>query len=413
MNKFIVRLICSGLFWVTLVLPFQATMAHHSAVAFDQTSTTEVSGTVTQFIWRSPHLSINMNVINDKGETELWKIEGGSTAAMARQGFDKQSLTEGDLITVRINPMRSGNPGGLLQGLILADGTPLGMDIPEVEQAAERKIPSLTAYIPPPPGETLEKRELRHRPDYLPIINTGAGAGASNVVEAQAGVLDPENLAKTKPGAFELTGTWRYRGEESDRATYGSYEFKPHPTFTAKGQANYDEYQQFAAEGKRWHEPTALCHPAGLPRMMTRYGSLMMLQYSTAIFMVSRLNNEYRVIYLDGRKRVPANIRDANYGGESLGHWEGDTLVVETEGFTDENHLIQVGVLTGDQLKITERIKMLNDNNTMMIEYTMVDPEYWVGEWKHIKFRDRVLRSDVKEANCLFEDNLALPGILD
>ena len=137
----------------------------------------------------------------------------------------------------------------------------------------------------------------------------------------------------------------------------------------------------------------------------------MMLQYPTAIFMVSRLSNEYRVIYLDGRSRVPDNYLDRNWGGESVGHWEGDTLVVETEGFTDENHLMQAGVVTGNQLRIVERIQMLNDGNTLMTEYTFVDPEHWVGEWKHTKFRDRVLKSDVKEANCLYQDNLALPGL--
>jgi len=146
---------------------------------------------------------------------------------------------------------------------------------------------------------------------------------------------------------------------------------------------------------------------------MTRYGSLMMLQYPTAIYMLSRLSNEYRVVYLDGRGRQAANLRDPNWGGESLGHWDGNTLVIETEGFTDENHLMQQGVFTGNQLKITERISMLNDGNTIMVDYTFVDPEHWVGEWKHTKFHDRVLGSgsDVREANCLWEDNKALPGM--
>ena len=43
--------------------------------------------------------------------------------------------------------------------------------------------------------------------------------------------------------------------------------------------------------------------------------------------------------------------------------------------------------------------------------FDFTDPEYWVGEWKHVKFRDRVLRADVKEANCIYEDNFDLPGM--
>jgi hypothetical protein len=192
---------------------------------------------------------------------------------------------------------------------------------------------------------------------------------------------------------------------------YGSYEFKPHPKFTTKGQETLDEYLSYAKAGKRYYEPTAQCYPAGMPRLMTRYGSLMMLQYPTAIFMVSRLNNEYRAIWLDGRTREPEESRDNNWNGESIGHWDGDTLVIETTGFTDENHLIQQGIFTGDQLTIIERISMLNDGNTLKIDFIMTDPEHWEGEWKHTKFRDRTLRADIREANCFAADNALLPGM--
>jgi hypothetical protein len=84
---------------------------------------------------------------------------------------------------------------------------------------------------------------------------------------------------------------------------------------------------------------------------------------------------------------------------------------VETLGFTDENHLIQQGIFTGDQLKITEHITMLNDGNTLKIDFTMTDPEHWEGEWKHTKFRDRTLRADIREANCFAADNELLPGM--
>jgi len=234
----------------------------------------------------------------------------------------------------------------------------------------------------------------------------------NNPRQTGPGALDPDNLAKSRPAApFDLTGTWEFRGEDDYRPMYGWYEFKPHPEFTAKGKATYAEFLTYAKAGRRYLEPTAECYPAGMPRLMTRYGPLMMLQYPTAIFILSRLNNEYRAIWLDGREREPEEHQDLNWSGESLGHWENDTLVVETEGFTDEKHLIQQGVFTGDQLRITERITMLNDGNTLKLEFIMTDPEHWVGEWRHIKFRDRLLRSDVREANCLPADRELLPGM--
>jgi hypothetical protein len=381
-------------------------LAHHSAVAFDRSDTLTVSGTVTKFVWRNPHLSISIDVEKD-GKTEQWLIEGGSPTEMVTNGFTRDSMAVGDKITVLINPLKTGKPGGLLQGMTLANGRTFGMEYAETPTSVAdtpQQIPSLTPYVPPPAGDTWQKREARTRPAQLPI--------PSKIPNSVLGALDAENLAKPRPKPpFDLTGTWAFRGEDAEQPHYGRYEFKPHPEFTEKGKKIYDEYLSYASKGERYAEPTAFCYPAGMPRVMTRFGSLMMLQYPTAIFMVSRLSNEYRVIFLDGRERQPANLRDANWNGESLGHWEGDTLVVETEGFTDENHLIQQGVFTGNQLKITERISMINDGNTLKMDFIMTDPEHWVGEWRHTKFRDRMLHGDVREANCLAEDNRALPGM--
>ena len=387
--------------------------AHHSGIGFDRSESITISGEITRFVWRNPHLAIVIDVRNEAGEIEEWKIEGPGTTVLANQGFTKSALNNGDNITVAIHPMKSGKPGGLLQAVMLADGRDFAID-PEYErdaagrgQGGSLERPSLVDYVPPPAGETWQERERKTRPAQLPMVGnlpkqTGPGA------------LDPDNLAKPRSNpAFYLTGTWEFRGEVEYTPNYGWYEFKPHPEFTEKGKKTYAEYQEFAQAGRQYREPTAECYPAGMPRLMTRYGALMFLQYPTAIFIVSRLNNEYRVIWMDDRPRVPAEHRDPNWQGESIGHWEGSTLVVETDGFADDNHMIQQGVFTGDQLKITERIEMLNDGNTIKMEFIMTDPEHWVGEWRHIKFRDRIYRYDVHEAHCLPADNELLPGLRD
>jgi len=390
--------------------------AHHSAVAFDKETTVDVTGTVTRLIWRNPHVALEMAVTDEAGNEAVWKIEGNPPRQWISNGVQRDSIKEGDTLSVRVNPLKSGDPGGLVQGLTLANGTTFGMEAyaaedgdstePANAMTRERELPSLTEYVPPPDGETWQEREARTRPDELPMERGQLGVGSTT------GALDPENLAKDRPDPpFDLTGTWEFRGEVEEQDHYGQYEFKPLPEFTEQGQRIYDEYLEYARAGRRYVEPTAECYPAGMPRLMTRYGSLMMLQYPTAIFVLSRLNNEYRVIFLDGREREPANVREPSWNGESLGRWEGDTLVVETEGFVDEQHLIQQGVFTGDQLKITERISMLNDGNTLKIDFIMTDPEHWVGEWRHTKFRDRILNYDVREANCLNIDNQSLPGM--
>jgi hypothetical protein len=388
----------------------QQAVPHHSAVVFENDRTILQTGVVSEFIFRNPHLIIRLDVTDDSGETETWNIEGQSIAGMQAMGFDRNSISVGDEITMKIYPLRSGRPGGLVEGLIGADGRAYNMEAPP--SAQRQTYPALMEWVPPPEGETWQEREAKTRPPQLPIVSLGQGPGEAPGAGLMAGALDPDNLAAERPpAAFDLTGVWRFRGEDEWRANYGSFEFKPKPKLTPKGQAYLDEYLQASERGERFGDPTALCYPPGMPRFMTRYGSLMMLQYPTAIFMVSRLNNDYRVIYLDGRERLPEGQLDRNWHGESLGHWEDDTLVVETTGFIGENHLIQAGILAGEQLKIVERYQMINDGNTLAIEFTFTDPEHWEGEWKHVKFRDRVLRSDVREANCIYTDNQVLPGM--
>ena len=393
------------------IIMIQPGFTHHSAVVFDESTTILRTGTVSEFIFRNPHLIISLDIPGEDGETVTWNIEGQGIAGMQAMGFDRNSIEVGDEITVKIYPLKSGRPGGLVEGLVDAAGRAYNMDAPEASPRRQT-YPALMAWVPPPEGETWQERERKTRPQQLPVVSGGQSPGDGPATGQMAGALDPDNLAKERPPApFDLTGVWQFRGEDEWRANYGSFEFKPKPTLTPKAQAYLDTYIEASNRGERFGDPTALCYPPGMPRFMTRYGSLMMLQYPTAIFMVSRLNNDYRVIYLDGRERLPEGQLDRNWHGESLGHWEGDTLVVETTGFIDENHLMQAGVLAGEQLKIVERYRMINDGNTLAIEFTFTDPEHWEGEWTHVKFRDRVLRSDVREANCIYTDNQILPGM--
>jgi len=62
--------------------------AHHSGVAFDTSKTVTVTGTITRFIWRNPHMAINMDVTSAGGETVLWKIEGPGTSILSRKGLN-------------------------------------------------------------------------------------------------------------------------------------------------------------------------------------------------------------------------------------------------------------------------------------------------------------------------------------
>src|SRR5687767_4966113 len=100
--------------------------AHHSPVMFDRAVRKTLVGTVVEFAWMNPHSSIQLDVPNDKGGTDRWGVELGSPQSMVRGGWRSSTLKPGDKVTVVVNPLKSGEFGGIFVSLTLADGRKLG-----------------------------------------------------------------------------------------------------------------------------------------------------------------------------------------------------------------------------------------------------------------------------------------------
>jgi len=223
------------------------------------------------------------------------------------------------------------------------------------------------------------------------------------------GVLAPANIAKPRPKApFDITGTWQHGRDEGER-------FDPPTGFklTPEAQKHYDASAAAIKEGKLYRNDIGLCWPAGVPIMMTRVWPIQMIQLPTSIFMISELMNSVRIIYMDGRKHTDPDIVVRSFNGESIGHWEGETLVIDTTNFVAEHHWIQdrAGIPASDALRVVERIKMLPGGKKLEIEYTLTDPKVWVGEWKMTKHFDRLDERDITEVECLPDLNPHMPTV--
>jgi hypothetical protein len=237
------------------------------------------------------------------------------------------------------------------------------------------------------------------------LAATFALAPAALVAQAPAAqeplsALAPENLAKARAKApFDLTGNWFVDTSPGpDAWRFGP----PYPKLTAKAQAEYDTGMKFLKEGKVYKDDIGQCWPAGLPLIMTRYWPFAMIQLPTAVYMVSGFMNSFRTIFLDGRKHTDPDIVVRTYNGESIGRWEGDTMVVDTTHFRGDHHWMDQGgvaIPAGEQLHIVERFRMVGGQ--LEIEYTMTDPENWEGEWKSTKRFNRVIDEDIQEVSCL------------
>jgi hypothetical protein len=216
--------------------------------------------------------------------------------------------------------------------------------------------------------------------------------------EFPEGALAPDNLAKARPKApFNLTGTWTV----DLSAGFSSFMFgPPYPKFKAAAQQAMDDAKKAAAEHKPFRDDIGHCYPAGLPMLMTRVWPIAMIQLPTAIYMVSGFENGLRIIYLDGRPHTPADIVVRTFNGDSIGHWEGDTLVVDTTSMVSGHHWIDTGLPLSEDFHVIERMRLQNDGKTLEIKYIMTDPQNWEGEWTSTKHWVRVDDTDITEVEC-------------
>ena len=218
---------------------------------------------------------------------------------------------------------------------------------------------------------------------------------------AQLGALAPENLNKKRPKApFNLTGTWIHESAKTAAHPADSFRFgPPYPKLMPEAQKEFDAGTQATKDGRAYKDYIGQCYPAGMPVIMTRVWPIAMVQLPTAIYMVSGFENAFRAIYIDGRPHSDPDVVVRSWNGESIGHWEGDTLVVDTKYFISDKHTIDA-IPVSDDLHIVERIKLSKDGKQLSIRYIMTDPQNWDGEWISDKNWKRTDDQDITEVEC-------------
>jgi hypothetical protein len=220
-------------------------------------------------------------------------------------------------------------------------------------------------------------------------------------------LLAPANLNKPRPAApFNVTGAWSWDG----RFAGANFDPPEELVLTPYGQGHYEAAMQAAAEGKVYRNDIGLCWPIGMPIMMLRAWPVHMIQLPNSIYMVQELMNELRVIFMDGREHTDPDLAVPSWAGESIGHWEGSTLVINTTNFVEDRHWVNErrGLPGSDQLRIIERITM-PDEDTLRIEFTFEDPKVYVGSWSVTKQMRRTNDRDLQEVRCLPDLNDHMP----
>jgi hypothetical protein len=139
----------------------------------------------------------------------------------------------------------------------------------------------------------------------------------------------------------------------------------------AKIKTNFD-----SAENRPLTERCIVWNAQGPPMMSPGYNSnLQIVQGQDYVMILPEMMQDARIIPLNPRGPLAENVK--LWSGDSQGHWEGDTLIVETTHFNGRNPFQRVG--SSEKMRLTERFKRV-DENTLVYEFTVDDP-VWTKPW--------------------------------
>ena len=337
--------------------------AHHGIARFDMNKDVTLRGTIARIAFINPHSYIYLDVVGSNGATQKWRCEMRAATVLHRSGWSQKMFKVGSKAEIKGSPAKNGSNTCYLGEIRLADGT------------------KMDRYGQLAHAEPLRPKEPASRP--MTIANGDPNIGGTWAAEqfvmtdpkGQAGAFVPLSVAeKVKPGAIP-------KGMEAipgARGTKESYEkddkralMRPAPVqLTAAGKEAVKGFESFR-DTPRFH-----CKSTNILSDWTfEYDVNDIKQTADTITIKYGFMDIVRTIHLD-MDQHPADITPT-LEGNSIGHWENGTLVVDTVGF-------KPGLLTAfpptrysSQLHVVERFTPDLKNGTLTRTFVAEDPEYW------------------------------------
>jgi len=244
-----------------------------------------------------------------------------------------------------------------------------------------------------------------------------------DVPKTAAGQVDVNAPApKTADGKPDLSGLWRGGqsfggarrgggpgGRGADAAPPAPPAGPPVANFLdiASGMTGGAPLTPYGAEilkkrvaGNSKDNPEAHCLPMGIIQLHTQGAPRRFIQTARQLIILYEASSEHREIHLDGRPLPPMGEPQPWWNGYSVGRWEGDTLVVETNNFRDDGWLDVRGTPLTDQGKITERFRRTSYGR-MDIDITIEDPKAYTKSWTVRASQTLMPDEDIIEFICL------------
>ncbi len=245
------------------------------------------------------------------------------------------------------------------------------------------------------------------------VVSAGLAAPLAVSVAFAAGPASKPaeaDIAKTKGGTWasiatlpNMSGVWEtYRPPRPAGAAptprRPPEELPLTPEYAAKAAAFKKGEAEKLAKGETPDVDSANCVPPGLPDVMTQPYPMELLFTPGKVTIVIEAYSQTRRIFLDGRKHP--EDPDLTYNCHSIGHWEGDALVVDSVGFTPDTALGPgQGYRHSDQMHIVERFR-LTAPDTMEVVTTIDDPKALTKPFSSTKVLKRHRDWDIAEYIC-------------
>jgi len=212
---------------------------------------------------------------------------------------------------------------------------------------------------------------------------------------------------KTPDGKPDLSGLWGNRCPTANGLVWCAPDTAVPQVFgdIGRGVKGGLPYQPWAADivkvrqsnnGK--DDPTTHCLPGGIAKLHTAALLRKIVQVPGLLIFLAERNASYRQIFTDGRP-LPKDP-NPSWNGYSTGHWEGDTLVVVSNGFESGQWLDRAGSPLTESATITEKFRRPN-YGTLEIEMTIDDPGAYTKPWTIALKQELVLDTELLDYICL------------
>ena len=327
-------------------------LAHHGFGSFDMNSEIEITGIVTDLAFVNPHSWLYLDVVDADGETVPFKCEMRSATTLRRSGWSPDMFPVGEEVTITGSPDSNDPLACYVSTVVFDDGSTIdryGQRTPPVQNEIGERVTRL------PSGE--------------PNI-AGIWAGEQLVMSDPRGVagsLVPLSQAET--AAAQQAGRGGGRGgvpligaDAAQRLYTGSVPLT-------------DAGQEAAARAREETNPAMRCEPISIIVDWTYDAPVNRITQTESEIVLDYGKFDYsRTIHLDIDEH-PANI-EPSVTGHSIGHWEGDVLIVDTVGIR-EGPLTR-NVFNSSALHVTERFTLDFDTMVLSREYSAEDALYFV-----------------------------------